>query len=104
MLHVRWSGFGVLSAILLMTAMIAATLLLRPIFLQHGMPLHAAAWLADGLGLLIGAAINLPLARWMRDRPSGKRHSFMGLGMQAWSVIGAIGGIALIIASHFQAQ
>ena len=102
MILVRASGLGWLSIIVLIAGMLVSTVLLRAMLVAHGMPLHAAAFLANGIGLLLGAGINLPLALWLKGRVAHVRHSYMGLSMKAWSVVGALCGIALIVASRFQ--
>ncbi|MGU3576413.1 hypothetical protein ACLBWZ_12800 [Brucellaceae bacterium C25G] len=95
-MHVRWSGFGMISAIILIAAMLGATFLLRPLFLQS-MTLHPAAYIANGIGLIVGAVINLLIISVFKKISPNTFHSFMGISMLGWSIIGAIGGIALII-------
>ncbi|MCA1955756.1 hypothetical protein [Zymomonas sp.] len=96
----RWSGLGMVSVFLLIAAMLGATFLLRPIFLQS-MALHPAAYMADGIGLLFGAVVNLFMARLFKKIWSKTEHSFLGIGMTGWSVMAVIGGIALIIYSYY---
>ena len=80
--------------VVLLAAMLGATLLLRPYFMQS-MALHPAAYVANGIGLVVGAAVNLLLVSVSKKVSSDTYHSFMGISMFGWSVIGAVGGIAL---------
>ncbi len=46
------------SVFVLIAGMLGATFLLRPYFMQS-MALHPAAYVANGIGLIVGAAANL---------------------------------------------
>ncbi|WP_235824257.1 hypothetical protein [Brucella anthropi] len=78
----------------LIAGMLGATFLLRPFFMQT-MALHPAAYVANGIGLIVGAAANLLLVAVFRKISAETYHSFMGISMIGWSVIGAVGGVAL---------
>lgn len=93
---VRCSGFGMVSVFVLIAGMLGATFLLRPYFMQS-MALHPAAYVANGIGLILGAAANLFVAAAFNKISSETYHSFMGISMIGWSVIGAVGGVALAV-------
>lgn len=91
---IRWSGFGMVSVFVLIAGMLGATFLLRPYFMQS-MALHPAAYVANGIGLIFGAVVNLLVAVAFKKVSDKTYHSFMGISMLGWSVIGVVGGIAL---------
>nr|WP_318269019.1 hypothetical protein [Ochrobactrum sp. MYb49] len=91
---VRWSGFGMVSVFVLIAGMLGATILLRPYFMQS-MAIHPAAYVANGIGLIAGAIANLLLVAVFKKVSADTYHSFMGISMIGWSVIGAVGGYAL---------
>lgn len=93
---IRWSGFGMVSVFVLIAGMLGATFLLRP-FLMQSMELHPAAYVANGVGLIAGAAANLLVAAVFKKISYETNHSFMGISMIGWSVIGAVGGVALAV-------
>ena len=67
--------------------------------------LSGAAELDEAVeGLLLGAALNLMLARWLSSREEDDgQHSFLGLGMLGWSVVGVLGGGAMVVYGLVQA-
>lgn len=91
---IRWSGFGMLSVFVLIAGMLGGTFLLRPVLMQS-MALHPAAYSANGIGLIVGAGANVALASVFKRISYETHHSFMGISMVGWSVIGAVGGAAL---------
>lgn len=93
---VRWSGFGMVSVFVLIAGMLGATILLRPYFMQT-MALHPAAYVANGIGLIAGAIANLLLVAVFKKASADTYHSFMGISMIGWSVIGVVGGAALAV-------
>lgn len=101
MFLVRWSGFGMVSPLVLIAAMLGATFLLRPYF-QQTMPLYAAAYVANGIGLLVGAGINFLVANLFAKLFPEKTHSFMAFSMKGWSVVGVVCGIALLAYGYFK--
>ncbi|KAB2673399.1 hypothetical protein F9K85_20500 [Brucella tritici] len=82
------------SVFVLIAGMLGATFLLRPYFMQT-MALHSAAYVANGIGLIAGAIANLLLVAVFKKVSADTYHSFMGISMIGWSVIGAVGGAAL---------
>ncbi|WBV44986.1 hypothetical protein [Pseudoroseomonas cervicalis] len=77
--------------------MAAASLGLRPLLVEQ-LGLQPAVYVANGFGLLLGAALNLVLARWLSSRPEDEgQHSFLGLGMLGWSVLALLGGAAMVV-------
>lgn len=93
---VRWSGFGMISVFVLIAGMLGATFLLRPLLMQS-MALHPAAYVANGIGLIAGAAMNLLIAAAFKKISDEPHHSFMGISMLGWSLIGGVAGVALAI-------
>jgi hypothetical protein len=61
------------------------------------MALHPAAYVANGIGLIVGAVVNLLVAITFKRIADETTHSFMGIGMLGWSLIGAVGGVALAV-------
>lgn len=62
---------------------------------MQSMALHPAAYVANGIGLIAGAIANLVVAAAFKKVSANAYHSFMGISMIGWSVIGAVGGVAL---------
>jgi len=62
---------------------------------MQSMALHPAAYVANGIGLVVGAVANLFVAAVFKKISADTYHSFMGISMIGCSVIGAIGGAAL---------
>ncbi|WP_235819034.1 hypothetical protein [Brucella pseudogrignonensis] len=93
---IRWSGFGMVSVFVLIAGMLGATFLLRPYFMLS-MALHPAAYVANGIGLILGAGANLLLASAFKRISADTHHSFMGISMLGWSLIGGVAGVALAI-------
>ncbi|ANG99507.1 hypothetical protein A8A54_20365 [Brucella pseudogrignonensis] len=85
-----------LAVFILIAGMLGGTFLLRPLLMQS-MALHPAAYIANGIGLMVGAGANLLLASVLKRISYETHHSFMGIGMLGWSVIGAVGGAALAV-------
>ncbi len=84
------------SVFVLIAGMLGATLLLRP-YLMQSMALHPAAYVANGIGLIVGAVANLLLVAAFKKISTDTYHSFMGISMIGWSVIGVVGGVALAV-------
>ncbi len=100
---VTWSGWGPASAVILLGCMAAASFGLRPLLIAP-LGLQPAVYVANGFGLLLGAALNLMLARWLSSREEDDgQHSFLGLGMLGWSVVGVLGGGAMVVYGLVQA-
>jgi hypothetical protein len=95
-MFIRWSGFGIVSVFVLIAGMLGATFLLRPYFMQS-MALHPAACVANGIGLIVGGLVNLLVAMTFKKISNETTNSFMGIGMLGWSLIGAVGGVALAV-------
>ncbi len=64
---------------------------------MQSMALHPAAYVANGIGLIAGAIANLFVAAVFKKISAETYHSFMGISMIGWSVIGAVGGVALAL-------
>ncbi|MEJ5026387.1 hypothetical protein [Brucella anthropi] len=62
---------------------------------MQSMAIHPAAYVANGIGLIAGAIANLLLVAVFKKVSADTYHSFMGISMIGWSVIGAVGGYAL---------
>jgi len=84
------------SIFVLIAGMLGATFLLRPLFMES-MALHPAAYVANGVGLILGAAANLLVAAAFKKISPEPDHSFMGISMIGWSLIGAVGGFSLAV-------
>ncbi|MCQ4159380.1 hypothetical protein NON00_05515 [Roseomonas sp. GC11] len=84
------------SALLLVGGMALSSLTLRP-WLIEPLTFQGAVFMANGVGLLLGAAVNFGLIRWLSRRPEGGgSHNFLGLSMILWSMLGLLAGVALI--------
>ncbi|WP_244629867.1 hypothetical protein [Brucella intermedia] len=79
------------SVFVLIAGMLGATFLLRA-YLMQSIALHPAAYVANGIGLIVGAVTNLLLVAAFRRISADTYHSFMGISMIGWSVIGVVGG------------
>lgn len=94
-MFVTWSGVGFLSVFFLVGGMAAGSFGLRPWFAQ-GMPFQEAVYLANAFGLMLGALVNVVAWKLLTRRGDGD-HSFLGIGMRGWSMIGLLGAAAMAV-------
>lgn|GEM_PF-4870431 len=123
MFVVVWRGFGFLTFFIGIFGLLAGLVLaarLSPLFGGTAGTIqgHSFDW-GMGLGILIAAAINWVLGRWLNKRAAFKameaglpqptgwrhlfagRHSFMAVNMEYWSILAALFAVIGIVASSF---